>query len=196
MFDNERLTSYVISLIHIIYLKKKFATTLEWKIHVKCVRGSAHLRVMLDYSVRLEEKLCYLWHYYYFLNCPFLNFFELSSKKLMPWNPLSLLTTICTNTNYFNTKYVNYTFHSFNQLDDMLEERKQKLDSVIEFSIDDSLLVRRITGRLFHKPSGRSYHEEFYPPKVPMTDDVSEFFQGSLQSQKYILVGVFILNIL
>merc|ERR1711915_647226 len=48
-----------------------------------------------------------------------------------------------------------------------------KLDSVIEFSIDDSLLVRRITGRLFHKPSGRSYHEEFYPPKVPMTDDIT-----------------------
>ncbi|XP_069980319.1 adenylate kinase isoform X1 [Penaeus vannamei] len=59
------------------------------------------------------------------------------------------------------------------KLDDMLEERKQKLDSVIEFSIDDSLLVRRITGRLFHKPSGRSYHEEFYPPKVPMTDDIT-----------------------
>ena len=58
----------------------------------------------------------------------------------------------------------------------MLEERKQQLDSVIEFGIDDSLLVRRITGRLFHIPSGRSYHEEFYPPKVPMTDDVSFFF--------------------
>ncbi|XP_042885344.1 adenylate kinase-like isoform X2 [Penaeus japonicus] len=59
------------------------------------------------------------------------------------------------------------------KLDVMLDERKQKLDSVIEFSIDDSLLVRRITGRLFHKPSGRSYHEEFYPPKVPMTDDIT-----------------------
>ena len=55
----------------------------------------------------------------------------------------------------------------------MLETRKAPLDSVIEFSIDDDLLVRRITGRLFHVPSGRSYHEEFYPPKVPMTDDVS-----------------------
>ena len=26
--------------------------------------------------------------------------------------------------------------------------------------------------RLFHKPSGRSYHEEFNPPKEPMKDDV------------------------
>lgn len=59
------------------------------------------------------------------------------------------------------------------QLDDMLDRRKQKLDSVVEFGIDDSLLVRRITGRLFHPSSGRSYHEEFYPPKTPMTDDVS-----------------------
>ncbi|KAK7082900.1 Adenylate kinase 2, mitochondrial [Halocaridina rubra] len=59
------------------------------------------------------------------------------------------------------------------KLDVMLEKRQQKLDSVVEFSIDDSLLVRRITGRLFHPPSGRSYHEEFYPPKLPMTDDVT-----------------------
>lgn len=58
------------------------------------------------------------------------------------------------------------------QLDEMLEVRKQKLDSVVEFGIDDNLLVRRITGRLFHPASGRSYHEEFYPPKSPMTDDV------------------------
>ncbi|KAG7178100.1 Adenylate kinase-like [Homarus americanus] len=58
-------------------------------------------------------------------------------------------------------------------LDDMLDVRKQKLDSVIEFGIEDSLLVRRITGRLFHPPSGRSYHEEFYPPKTPMTDDIT-----------------------
>ncbi|KAF2351362.1 Adenylate kinase/UMP-CMP kinase [Trinorchestia longiramus] len=59
------------------------------------------------------------------------------------------------------------------KLDEMLSERKQYLDSVIEFSIDDHLLIRRITGRLFHLASGRSYHEEFYPPKKHMTDDVT-----------------------
>lgn len=57
------------------------------------------------------------------------------------------------------------------KLDEMLADRKQSLDSVVEFSIDDSLLIRRITGRLFHLKSGRSYHEEFYPPKVAMKDD-------------------------
>lgn len=49
------------------------------------------------------------------------------------------------------------------------------MDAVIEFGIDDSLLVRRITGRLIHPSSGRSYHEEFHPPKKPMTDDVSNW---------------------
>ncbi|GFT47705.1 adenylate kinase [Nephila pilipes] len=57
------------------------------------------------------------------------------------------------------------------KLDELLEKRNTKLDSVIEFGIDDSLLVRRITGRLIHPKSGRSYHEEFHPPKKTMTDD-------------------------
>ncbi|XP_028404885.1 adenylate kinase-like isoform X2 [Dendronephthya gigantea] len=59
------------------------------------------------------------------------------------------------------------------KLDELLEKRKVNLDAVVEFAIDDSLLVRRITGRLFHKPSGRSYHEEFNPPKVAMKDDIT-----------------------
>lgn len=44
---------------------------------------------------------------------------------------------------------------------------------MIEFGINDSLLVRRITGRLVHPASGRSYHESFAPPLKPMTDDVT-----------------------
>ncbi|XP_055917681.1 adenylate kinase [Eupeodes corollae] len=59
------------------------------------------------------------------------------------------------------------------KLDELLEKRKTELDAVVEFAIDDSLLVRRITGRLIHTSSGRSYHEEFHPPKVPMRDDVT-----------------------
>lgn len=55
----------------------------------------------------------------------------------------------------------------------MLNKRKTKLDAVVEFGINDNLLIRRITGRLIHPASGRSYHEEFAPPKVPMRDDVS-----------------------
>lgn len=59
------------------------------------------------------------------------------------------------------------------KLDELLDKRKTQLDAVIEFSIDDDLLVRRITGRLIHQPSGRSYHEEFSPPKIPMKDDIT-----------------------
>ena len=33
------------------------------------------------------------------------------------------------------------------QLDDLLDQRHEQLDSVIEFAVDDSLLVRRICGR-------------------------------------------------
>ncbi|OXU20972.1 hypothetical protein TSAR_008652 [Trichomalopsis sarcophagae] len=58
-------------------------------------------------------------------------------------------------------------------LDEMLEKKKTKLDAVIEFGIDDNLLVKRITGRLIHPASGRSYHEEFAPPKVAMKDDIT-----------------------
>jgi len=59
------------------------------------------------------------------------------------------------------------------KLDELLSKRNTQLDSVIEFDIPDGLLVRRITGRLFHANSGRSYHEEFHPPKVPMRDDIT-----------------------
>merc|ERR1719285_1669823 len=43
----------------------------------------------------------------------------------------------------------------------MLDKRKEPLDSVVEFAIDDSLLVRRICGRWFH------------PPRVPGVDDIT-----------------------
>ncbi|CAI5781790.1 adenylate kinase 2, mitochondrial isoform X1 [Podarcis lilfordi] len=65
------------------------------------------------------------------------------------------------------------TVRQAEMLDELMEKRKEKLDSVIEFSVADSLLIRRITGRLIHPASGRSYHEEFHPPKVHMKDDVT-----------------------
>ena len=58
-------------------------------------------------------------------------------------------------------------------LDEMLRARNQKLQHAVELQIDDSLLVARITGRLVHPASGRSYHRIFNPPKAPMTDDVT-----------------------
>ncbi|KAJ1503880.1 adenylate kinase [Coelomomyces lativittatus] len=59
------------------------------------------------------------------------------------------------------------------KLDHMLEKRHQQLDHAIELKIEDSLLVERITGRLVHPGSGRSYHVLYAPPKVPGRDDVT-----------------------
>ncbi|KAI3581389.1 adenylate kinase-domain-containing protein [Fusarium oxysporum f. sp. albedinis] len=58
-------------------------------------------------------------------------------------------------------------------LDAMLTERNQKLQHAVELQIDDSLLVARITGRLVHPASGRSYHTTFNPPKEYMKDDIT-----------------------
>lgn len=59
------------------------------------------------------------------------------------------------------------------KLDGMLQARSKPLQHAIELQIDDSLLVTRITGRLVHPASGRTYHKTFSPPKKEMTDDVS-----------------------
>lgn len=58
-------------------------------------------------------------------------------------------------------------------LDTMLQEQGKKIDDVILLEVPDDQLVRRITGRRIHKPSGRSYHVEFNPPKVSGIDDVT-----------------------
>lgn len=55
----------------------------------------------------------------------------------------------------------------------MLNAKKQKLMHAVELQIDDELLVARITGRLIHPASGRSYHKIFNPPKEYMKDDVT-----------------------
>jgi adenylate kinase len=59
------------------------------------------------------------------------------------------------------------------RLDSMLAERNQKLQHAVELQIDDGLLVSRITGRLVHPASGRSYHKVFNPPKESMKDDIT-----------------------
>lgn len=55
----------------------------------------------------------------------------------------------------------------------MLNKRQLPLKHAIELRIDDGLLVSRITGRLIHPASGRSYHKIFNPPKTDMTDDIT-----------------------
>ncbi|CRL02800.1 CLUMA_CG015772, isoform A [Clunio marinus] len=58
-------------------------------------------------------------------------------------------------------------------LDEILNDRNSKLTAAIELEIPDDVLIRRVSGRLFHQASGRTYHVDFNPPKVSMTDDVT-----------------------
>jgi len=57
------------------------------------------------------------------------------------------------------------------KLDSMLSAKESPLQKAIQMQISDNILVSRITGRLIHPGSGRSYHKEFNPPKKAMTDD-------------------------
>ncbi len=60
-------------------------------------------------------------------------------------------------------------------LDDFLnkDHHNAAIDCVINLKVDDELLVKRITGRLIHPPSGRSYNIYFNPPKTEGLDDVT-----------------------
>jgi len=51
------------------------------------------------------------------------------------------------------------------QLDALLAKTEEKVNSVIELNVPDSILEERICGRWIHKASGRSYHVKFNPPK-------------------------------
>ena len=59
------------------------------------------------------------------------------------------------------------------KLDKMFKEQGKTLDQVIEFNVDENVLGERIEGRRIHKPSGRSYHLKFNPPKVAGKDDIT-----------------------
>lgn len=47
------------------------------------------------------------------------------------------------------------------------------VDLVIDIHVSDEQILRRLSGRRVHASSGRSYHIEFNPPKVPGKDDVT-----------------------
>jgi adenylate kinase len=56
---------------------------------------------------------------------------------------------------------------------DALKEAKVNLDAVIEIDVDSDEIIKRMSGRRIHEPSGRSYHIIYNPPKVADTDDVT-----------------------
>ncbi len=58
-------------------------------------------------------------------------------------------------------------------LDALLAQTNEKIDAVINFKVNDEVLVERVTGRRIHQASGRSYHVKFAPPKVTGKDDIT-----------------------
>jgi adenylate kinase len=56
---------------------------------------------------------------------------------------------------------------------DAMKKAGVKLDAVLEMDVPDQTIIERMSGRLFHIPSGRSYHVLFNPPKVDGVDDVT-----------------------
>mmetsp|Transcript_104124 Transcript_104124/g.164457 ORF Transcript_104124/g.164457 Transcript_104124/m.164457 type:complete len:328 (-) Transcript_104124:297-1280(-) len=57
------------------------------------------------------------------------------------------------------------TIKQAEMLDEILAKNNEKVNSVIELKVPDSILEERICGRWIHKASGRSYHTKFNPPK-------------------------------
>ena len=47
------------------------------------------------------------------------------------------------------------------------------INFVIEIEVGDGEILRRMSGRRVHPASGRSYHIEFHPPRVPGKDDLT-----------------------
>ena len=55
----------------------------------------------------------------------------------------------------------------------MFASKGMNIDRVIDFKVDEEVLIERIEGRRIHQASGRSYHVTFNPPKVEGKDDVT-----------------------
>lgn len=54
-----------------------------------------------------------------------------------------------------------------------MKEAGVPIDAVVEISVPDQEIIKRMSGRRVHLPSGRTYHIVFNPPKEDMKDDVT-----------------------
>jgi len=54
-----------------------------------------------------------------------------------------------------------------------LREAGVDIDAVVEIDVPDEEIIKRMSGRRVHLPSGRTYHVIYNPPKVEGKDDVT-----------------------
>ena len=54
-----------------------------------------------------------------------------------------------------------------------LMARNIKIDYVVEIRVPDAVIVERMSGRLWHPGSGRTYHAVSKPPQNPGCDDIT-----------------------
>ncbi len=54
---------------------------------------------------------------------------------------------------------------------DALKEQGVEIDGVVEIDVDDTEIIKRMSGRRVHLASGRTYHVVFNPPKVEGKDN-------------------------
>lgn len=54
-----------------------------------------------------------------------------------------------------------------------LQDIGATIDNVIEISVEDEEIVKRLSGRRVHTSSGRTYHIIYNPPKHPGRDDIT-----------------------
>jgi adenylate kinase len=69
-----------------------------------------------------------------------------------------------------------FLFDGFPRTIPQAEAMKQAgvdIDFVVEIAVDDSEIIKRMSGRRVHLASGRTYHIVFNPPKVAGKDDVT-----------------------
>ena len=69
-----------------------------------------------------------------------------------------------------------YLFDGFPRTIPQAEAMKEAgigIDAVVEIDVPDEEIIKRMSGRRVHLPSGRTYHVIFNPPKVEGKDDVT-----------------------
>jgi len=54
---------------------------------------------------------------------------------------------------------------------DAMKDAGVPLDAVVEIDVDHEEIIKRMSGRRIHEPSGRSYHVIYNPPKEEGKDD-------------------------